>query len=261
MDSFVRVSKESGIPLKGLLEFVQQVEMGASIAFLCRYRADLCGGLDEESVHSIFRKLEDQQELIDRRISMLTTLRQRGVLTPELKSQIEGAADRQELNDVFAPYRARKRGPADEAFEKGLDPLARMLWAQEEGLDIQGQIAQYVDPGKGLASEGESLAGAYAIAARWLGEKPEVLRELRKLCRLHCETVVSANARGRKEPRYQASDSAPRPRRFRGRNGWPFAGACAPDCSRHMPKSPRARCPSTWSDALSRIRNPRTRPI
>lgn len=206
MDCFVRVSQESGIPLKGLLELVQQVENGASVAFLARYRADLCGGLDEERIHAIFRKLEDQKELIDHRISMLTTLGQRGVLTAELKRQLEEAADRQELNDIFAPYRARKKGPADEAVEKGLDPLARFLWFQKDDVDIQAEAAKYVDPGKGLDSAEESLEGAYAIAARWLGEKPEVLRELRKVCRQHCQTTVSASPPALKEARYQALD-------------------------------------------------------
>ncbi len=206
VDAFVRVAQESGIPLKGLLELVQQVENGASVAFLARYRADLCGGLDEERVHAVFSKLEDQKALIDHRISMLTTLGQRGVLTPELKRQLEQAGDRQELNDIFAPYRARKSGPADKAVEMGLDPLARVLWFQEAGVDIQAEAAKYVDSAKGIGSTEESLEGAYAIAARWLSEKPEVLRELRKVYRQNCETVVSTSPSARKEPRYQALD-------------------------------------------------------
>ncbi len=206
LDSFVRVSKESGIRLKGLLELVQQVENGASVAFLARYRADLCGGLDEESVHEYIRKLEDQHVLIDHRISMLTTLGQRGVLTPELKRQLEEAGDRQELNDIFAPYRARKKESADEAIEKGLDPLARFLWFQQDGADIQVEAAKYVDPAKGVGSAEESLEGAYAIASRWLSEKPEVLRELRELYRRNCETVVRADPAAVKEPRYRDLD-------------------------------------------------------
>lgn len=206
VDVFVQVSGEFNIPLKDLLEFVQQVENGASAAFLARYRADLCGGLDEQRVHSVLRTLKEHQDLIDHRISMLATLGQRGVLTPELKQQLEQAGDRTELNDIFAPYRPRRREAADEAIEKGLDPLARMLWFQQDGLDIPDETDKHVDPEKGVESAEQALDGAYAIASRWLSDKPEILRELRRLCRRDCEIVLATKPAARKEPRYSALD-------------------------------------------------------
>ena len=206
VDAFVQVSQDSEIPLKDLLELVQQVENGASPAFLARYRADLCGGLDEERIHGILNRLKDHQDLIDHRISMLTTLSQRGILTPELKKQLEQAGDRNALNDVFAPYRARKPGQADLAAEKGLDPLARTLWFQKEGLDLAAEAASHVDPSKGIESAEHALDGAYAIASQWLSDKPEILHELRKICHCDCEIVVAAKPAARKEPRYQALD-------------------------------------------------------
>lgn len=206
VDAFVLVSRESKIPLKDLLELVQQVENGATPAFLARYRADLCAGMDEEQVHGVLRALNGRRELIDHRISMLTTLGQRGALTPELKKQLEAAADRRELNDIFGPYRARKRGPADIAIERGLDPLARTLWFQEDGVDIEAEAARHVDPGKGVETAEKALNGAYSIASRWLGDKPEILRELRMLCQRDCELVVTAKPAARREPRYRAMD-------------------------------------------------------
>ena len=206
VDSFVKVSQEADIPLKDLLELVQQVENGASVAFLARYRADLCAGLDEERVQDLLRRLRDCRDLVDRRISMLTKLNLRGALTPELKKQLETAADRRELNDIFMPYRPRKRDEADAAIEKGLDPLARALWFQQEGMDIQAEALRHVDPEKGVEDAEQALAGAYAIAARWLSEKPEILRELRKLFRKDCELCVTVKPAGRKDPRAQALD-------------------------------------------------------
>ena len=206
VDAFVQVSRESEIPLKDLLELVQQVENGATPAFLARYRADLCAGLDEERVQAVLRTLKEHRDLIDHRISMLTTLGQRGVLTPELKKQLEDARDRRELNDVFGPYRARKPGPADVAVERGLDPLARTLWFQDESSDILAEAARHVDTVNGVETAEKALNGAYAIAAQWLSEKPEILRELRKLCRCDCEIVVAAKPAARKEPRYQSLD-------------------------------------------------------
>lgn len=206
MDTFVKVSEEAGVPLKHLLELVQQVENGASPAFLARYRADLCAGLNEERVHGILRQLHDHRDLIDHRISMLTRLNQEGVLTPELKKELEEAGDRGTLNDVFRPYRFRNTGPAEKAIDVGLDPLARQLWFQEDGVDIPAEAASYVDPAKGIGSPDEALTGAYAIASKWLSEKPAVLRELRKLCRRDCEVVVSVRSTARREPRYKALD-------------------------------------------------------
>lgn len=206
VDAFVQVSQDSEIPLKDLLELVQQIENGASPAFLARYRADLCGGLDEERIHGVLHRLKDHQDLIDHRISMLTTLSQRGILTPDLKKQLEQAGDRNELNDIFGPYRARKPGEAEVAAEKGLDPLARTLWFQREGLDLAAEAASHVDPSKGIESAEQAMEGAYAIASQWLSDKPEILRELRKICRRNCEIVVAAKPGARKEPRYQALD-------------------------------------------------------
>ena len=206
VDSYVKVSQEADIPLKDLLELVQQVENGASPAFLARYRADLCAGLDEERVQDLLRKLRDCRDLVDRRISMLTKLNLRGVLTPELKKQLENAADRRELNDIFMPYRPRKRDAADAAIENGLDPLARALWFQQEGLDIQAEALRHVKPDKGVEDAEQALEGAYSIAARWLSEKPEILRELRKLFRKGCELCVTLKPAGRKDPRARALD-------------------------------------------------------
>lgn len=206
MDCFVQVSQECDIPLKDLLELVRQVENGTSVAFLARYRADLCGGLDEESVHGALRRIRERQDLIDHRISMLTTLGQRGVLTPALRKQLEEASDRRELNDVFAPYRARKRDEADAAIENGMDPLARALWAQQDGVDLLEEAATHLAPERGIDAAETALEGAYAIASRWLGEKPEILRELRKLCRRDCELVVSTLPVARNDPRSQALD-------------------------------------------------------
>ena len=101
VDSLVRVSKEVGIPLKDLLELVQQVENGASAAFLARYRADLCAGVDEDGVQRVLQKLADARDLIDRRISMMASLGQRGVMSDELREQLEQATSRRELNDLF----------------------------------------------------------------------------------------------------------------------------------------------------------------
>ena len=203
VDSLVRVSEEVGIPLKDLLELVQQVENGASAAFLARYRADLCAGIDEDGIQRVLQKLADVRDLIDRRISMMASLSQRGVMSDELREQLEQATNRRELNDLFMPYRERKPGAAEEAIEKGLDPLARVLWMQQEGVDIDAEVAKHVSEDNGLQSDSDVLAGAYAIAAQWLSDKPEILQSLRKIYLRDSEIALTARPEAAKVPRVQ----------------------------------------------------------
>lgn len=201
VDSLVQTSEESNIPLKQLHELVQQIENGASVAFLARYRADLCGGHSEPEVHEILRGLHKKRDLLDRRIAILADLGQKGVLTDDLKGRIERAADRRELNDLFFPY--RQRDEAELAIQVDLDPLARVLWFQEEGVDIDAEASKHLAPDKGLVEAEQALAKAYEVAAGWLSEKPEILRELRKLYHRECELSVTVKPQGMKEPRWQ----------------------------------------------------------
>ena len=206
METLLKVSEEVKIPLKSLLELVQQAENGATAAFLARYRPDLCAGLEEDEVYGVFDRLADLRDLADRRISMLATLTQRGLMTDSLRDQLENASDRRELGDIYMPYRERQPGAAEEALSKGLDPLARSLWMQEEGLDIEAEAAKHVDPNGAFADPAEALNGAYAIAARWLSDKPEIVRALRKVYLREAEVTVRTRPGGAKVPRLRALD-------------------------------------------------------
>ena len=202
VESLVRVSEKADIPMKDLLQVVQEVENNASAAYLARYRADLCGGLDEGRLHEIIDSLRAEQDLIDHRISMLASLGQRGVLTDGLRQQLEAAADRQELNDIYHPYRERRRkDSADIALGRGLDPLARSLWFQKDDANLEEEAGRHVNEETGIADAAAALDGACAIAARWLGDKPEIVQKLRTLFLRDCEIRIVATAAGRKDPR------------------------------------------------------------
>ena len=206
VDSLVQVATESGLQLKQLHELVQQIENGATPAFLARYRADLCAGMSEELVLGVLQRLRDAQDLIDRRISMVAALGRQGVLTEDLKARLEGAKTRRELNDIYLPYRARGRDAVQQAVDKGLDPLARVLWYQQDDVDILAEAAKHVGRETALADPEQALAGAYEIAGRWLSEKPEILRDLRKLYHSECELSVAVKKQSLAEPRWQALD-------------------------------------------------------
>ncbi len=201
-EAYLKVSEEAKIQLANLLQLVQALEKGASPAYLARYRPDVCGGLDERAVADVHSRLRGCLELADRKVSILAAVERRGALTPELRQRLEQTMDRRGLEDLYLPYRPKKRDNADEAFEQGLEPLARFLWAQNQAVDIDAEVARFVHTENGIADAAAALAGAYAIAARWLSEKPEIRRELRKLFLRDGEIVVSA-APQRKAPKHR----------------------------------------------------------
>ena len=201
-EAYLKVSEEAKIQLADLLQLVQQLEKGATPAYLARYRPDVCGGLNERAVVEVHSRLKECLDIADRKISILTAIERRGALTPELRQRLEQTMDRRDLEDIFLPYRPKKRDRADEAVDQGLEPLARFLWAQDRAADIDTEVAKFVDAEKGIADPESALQGAYAIAGRWLGEKPEIRRELRKLFLRDGQVVVSG-AKGKKAQKHQ----------------------------------------------------------
>ena len=138
-------------------------------------------------------------ELEDRRVTILSTIGQQNKLTPELRKRIETAAGRRELADLYLPFRPKRRTPADEAMEKGLEPLARFLWDQQPpSADIEGVAQGYADAGKGIEDVSAALRGARHIVAGWLAEDAEFRGTLRRMALTDSRLVVS------KGPRWKA---------------------------------------------------------
>lgn len=196
-EAYLKVSEEANIQLAALLRLVQALEKGAPPAYLARYAPDVCGGLDERAVLKVQSRLKGFLDLADRKVSILAAVERRGALTAELRERLEKTLDRRDLEDLYLPYRPKKRDGADEAFEQGLEPLARFLWAQNPAMDIDAEAAKFVKAENGRPDADAALTGAYAIAARWLGEKPEIRRELRKLFLRDGVIAVSAAPDGK----------------------------------------------------------------
>jgi protein Tex len=189
--AYIQVGEEANIPLADLLGLVQQLESNQSPAYLARYRPDVAAGLDADRIRQIQERLRAFLDLADRRVTVLTAINQQGRLTPELREQVESALDRRELEDLYLPYKPKRRSLADEAIEQGLEALARFLWTQEpEDADVEAAAAPYVNGQP--QSVRDALAGARAIVARWLGENAEIRRDLRKLMFAESEIIVEA---------------------------------------------------------------------
>jgi protein Tex len=154
---------------------------GATIPFISRYRKEATGSLDEVAVTAIRDRLAQLAELDKRRDAILKSLTDRGLITDELKAKVEAAATLAVLEDIYLPFRPKRRTRATVAREKGLEPLAQRIFAQDEALDPLGEAAAFVDPEKGVADAEEALAGARDIIAEWVNEHEEARARMRAL--------------------------------------------------------------------------------
>ncbi len=160
---------------------------GATVPFIARYRKECTGSLDEVAVADIRDSLEEWAEIDRRRSSIIKSLAERELLTVELQRALDQAERLAAIEDIYLPYRPKRRTRAMIAREKGLEPLANILWQQAEGfVDAQ----KFVNYSKGVNDKDEALAGAMDIVAEWISEKSEVRSALRETFTRKCLLVV-----------------------------------------------------------------------
>jgi protein Tex len=149
-----------------------------TIPFISRYRKDQTGNLDEVQVENIAKLSKQYDEIVKRKESILKTIEEQGQLSPELKSKISNSFDLQEIEDLYLPYKKKKKTRADVARENGLEPLATLILAQKND-DVDFLSTQYLN--KNVANEEEALQGARDIVAEWINENIAVRQSLRRL--------------------------------------------------------------------------------
>lgn len=154
---------------------------GATVPFIARYRKELTGSLDEVAVAAIRDRLGELEALDSRREAIIRSLTEQGVLTEELSAAVNSARTLPELEDIYLPYQPKRRTRAMMAREKGLEPLADILFRQQTGTDPQAEAQAFVNPEKGVESVEEALAGARDIIAERIAEDAEVRAALRAL--------------------------------------------------------------------------------
>ncbi len=171
---------------------------GATVPFIARYRKELTGSLDEVQITTIRDRLADLAALDQRREAILKSLAERELLTDELRARIQAAATLTALEDVYLPHRPKRRTRATIARERGLEPLADLLWAQDRATDPQREAAAHVDPARDVPDVEAALAGARDILAERISEDAEARQELRALMRER-GTVRSQVRKGQQE--------------------------------------------------------------
>ncbi|MEM5439250.1 Tex family protein [Paraburkholderia diazotrophica] len=173
-----RIATELTVQPRQVAAAVGLLDEGATVPFIARYRKEVTGNLDDTQLRTLEERLLYLRELEDRRAAIIASIDEQGKLTDELRGAIEGADSKQVLEDLYLPYKPKRRTRAQIAREAGLQPLADALLANPL-LDPQTEAALYVDAEKGVADVKAALDGARDILSEQFGETAEVLGKLR----------------------------------------------------------------------------------
>ncbi|WP_251967414.1 Tex family protein [Parabacteroides sp. AD58] len=188
------IAKALQLPLPQVRNTIGLLESGATIPFISRYRKERTGGLNEVQITDIKNQLDKLTELKARKDTILNALEKQEKLTPELKARIEASWDSNEIEDIYLPYKPKRVTRAEMARKKGLEPLAKLIAAQQEPF-LSGRVPAFVQ-GE-VKDEEEALSGARDIIAEWVNENERTRNQVRFAFR---QAVISAKViKGKEE--------------------------------------------------------------
>lgn len=191
------ISQELGLTELQVKNTLELLESGATIPFVARYRKEVTDSMDEVQIAAVRDLHAKWVELDKRRAAILDSIKEQGKLTPELEEKINNALKMSELEDLYLPYRPKRKTRGSMAIEKGLEPLAKMLMRQGF-IDVKATAAKFVDVEKGVRTTEEALAGARDIMAEWISENINVRESLRNRFRTY-SVISSKVVRGKEE--------------------------------------------------------------
>ena len=178
----LHISQLLNVSIKSLMATIELLDEGGTVPFIARYRKEATGNLDEVQIRSIEEKLAYFRGLLERKATVLASIAEQGKLTEELKAKIDATLDASELEDLYLPYKPKRRTKATIAKEKGLEPLGLHLWNQvPTGMPLSDFAATFIDAEKGVASIDEALEGARHIVAELISEQADFRKALRQM--------------------------------------------------------------------------------
>lgn len=195
MTSTSYIQKTLQIPEHSISATLKLLNEDCTIPFISRYRKDATGNLDEVQIEQIAKLNNQFEELIKRKESILKSIEEQHALTPDLKQRIETSFDIQELEDLYLPFKKRRKTKADAAKEKGLEPLAKIIMSQKAG-NLDFLASKYLNDS--VATEEEALQGARDIMAEWINENMYVRKNLRRLFQRKA-VIISKVVKAKKE--------------------------------------------------------------
>jgi uncharacterized protein len=177
---YEKIAQELNITAKQVADTAQMIAEGATVPFIARYRKEVTGMLDEVFITAIRDRLNELEELENRRLAIVKSLTERNLLTPELEASVLAAETLSVLEDIYLPFRPKRRTRATIAREKGLEDLANKIFAQED-FDLAGEAVLFVSEEKGVATVDDALAGARDIIAERVNEDAGARTKMRDL--------------------------------------------------------------------------------
>ena len=173
------LSKELGISLKQVTSVIEMLDEGNTVPFIARYRKERTGGLTDEVLRKFNERLTYLRNLESRKEDVLRIIEEQEKLTPELKLKIEKATTLTEVEDIYRPFKAKKRTRATMAIEKGLKPLAELILSGEFNGDIVEEANKYINEEKGVKNEEEALQGAMDIISEIISDNADYRKWIR----------------------------------------------------------------------------------
>ncbi|MBW2616299.1 MAG: RNA-binding transcriptional accessory protein [Deltaproteobacteria bacterium] len=176
-----KIAEELNLDLHQVKATARLLKGGDTVPFIARYRKEITDSLDEVAITGIRDKMAQLEALDNRRESILKSLEERELLTDDLKGKVVSAETMATLEDIYLPHRPKRRTRAIAAREKGLEPLAEIIFEQKDEADPVKEAAAFIDPEKGVETAEDALAGSRDIIAEWINEDQEARKKMREL--------------------------------------------------------------------------------
>ncbi|MDR7319205.1 Tex family protein [Brevibacillus nitrificans] len=174
------IAQDTGVKPHQAERTIALLDEGNTVPFIARYRKEMTGQLDETQIRAIEERVRYLRNLAVRKEEVIRLIEEQGKLTDELRAAIEQSAKLQEVEDLYRPYRQKRRTRATMAKEKGLEPLANYLLSLPKTGDPQAEAAKYIDPEKGVDSAETALQGAMDIVAEHISDDPDIRQWIRQ---------------------------------------------------------------------------------
>ena len=182
METIIQIlSRELDRPAQHVENIITLLDEGNTVPFIARYRKELHGAMDDQLIRQLADRLQYLRNLQDRRDEVKQAIENQGKLTDELAAAIDSAATLAEVEDLYRPYKQKRRTRAAIAREKGLEPLALLAFVQGPAVDMEGAALEYIDPEKGVETAQDALQGASDIIAELISDDAGVRGMLREL--------------------------------------------------------------------------------
>ena len=180
LNHYSKIATELGVREKQVISTANLLDEGATVPFISRYRKEVTGSLDEVEVAAVRDRLQQLRDLDKRKEAIIKSIDEQGKLTDELAAKVNAAETMSVLEDIYLPYKPKRRTKGTIAKEKGLEPLAQLIFEQT-AIDLDKTAEEYLNEALGVGSKEDALNGARDIIAEWINEDAEIRKKLRTL--------------------------------------------------------------------------------